>query len=345
MFKLSIITTFYNASEYIYRTLTNLRKMENDEIQFVLVNDGSLDNTLEILNTFRLKNKIVLDQSNTGVSGARNYGLTNAKGEYVLFLDGDDWLDENLYMDTRRYLDSINDVIKFGLVFTDLSQYKSYEIINKDRIIESADKNNIICELLKTSKLNSASNQIIKRETIIKNNIRFKEKIKFAEDFDFNFNLFSSAQRIILLKTCLYYYYQNNNSTTNLYSYDNVTKCLYDAVLVYVEILKNIKNHVTETDYEDVLTRVYNEIKSCFVKVFYIDRISVRVILDVLENQLVMNERYQFLKREIDRYKIIKMSPIDKGLLLIKKLDIIICFCWIKLKRKLKKRFGVVNRL
>ena len=94
---LTFVVPCYNVQEYLSRCLESLSRQKIDSgegIEFVLVNDGSPDNCLELLNEFALKDNraVVIDQSNQGVSAARNAGLRIAKGKYVFFLDGDDWL-------------------------------------------------------------------------------------------------------------------------------------------------------------------------------------------------------------------------------------------------------------
>ena len=341
MYKLSIITTFYNASNYIFRTLENLKKMENKDIEFIFVNDGSTDNTLKILEEFKLKNKYVLNQENGGVSNARNNGLINAHGEYVLFLDGDDWLDEKIYKKTKKYLNLDNELIKFGLIFTDSSEYYKYNIIKKNKIFNNKNKKDLFLLFLKTSKLNSASNQIIKRDVILNNNIKFRENIKFAEDFDFNLKLFSFANKIILLEECYYYYYQNNNSTTKSLSYDNLIKCLDDALFVYVGMLKDCKDCFFEQDYKDIINRVYNEIKNCIIKLFYAEHISSKTIESLLNKNLFFDNNFLYLKNEMNRYKIKKNAIIDKVVLTKSRLNILIFIVLVKinkLRKKLKRR-------
>jgi len=97
---ISYIIPCYNVQDYLPRCLESLsqQKIESDgEIEFILVNDGSTDKTLSLLKDFSVKEEraIVIDQTNRGVSAARNAGLNIAKGEYVFFLDSDDWLTDD----------------------------------------------------------------------------------------------------------------------------------------------------------------------------------------------------------------------------------------------------------
>ena len=123
---ISYIVPCYNIQEYLPRCLDSLSKQyidSNEEVEFVLVNDGSPDNCLEIIREFAAKDHraVVIDQKNQGVSIARNNGLNVAKGKYVFFLDGDDWLiddaSEKIY---RAGSKGFPDILIMG-------NYKAYE--------------------------------------------------------------------------------------------------------------------------------------------------------------------------------------------------------------------------
>ena len=94
--KISVIIPVYNVSEFIPKCLVSILNQNFDDIEIICVNDGSSDNSLTILKDFENKDKriIVIDKENEGSGVARNAGLAIAKGKYVYFVDGDDWLEE-----------------------------------------------------------------------------------------------------------------------------------------------------------------------------------------------------------------------------------------------------------
>ena len=94
--KISVIVTFYNLEEYVSNCMDSLTNQDYKNCEFICVDDGSTDNTLEKLNTYSSDNRVrVLHKKNGGLSDARNFGLENATGEYITFIDGDDYVHPN----------------------------------------------------------------------------------------------------------------------------------------------------------------------------------------------------------------------------------------------------------
>lgn len=93
--KVSIIVPVYNVEEYLVKCLDSLVNQTLKEIEIICINDGSTDNSLEILNTYAQKDSriTIIDKKNEGVSAARNTGLNISKGEYIMFVDSDDYLE------------------------------------------------------------------------------------------------------------------------------------------------------------------------------------------------------------------------------------------------------------
>ena len=95
--KISVIVPVYNVSEYISRCADSIVSQKLYDIELIFVNDGSKDNSREIVEKYQLNDSriTILDKENGGLSSARNYGLRHAKGEYILFVDSDDYLELN----------------------------------------------------------------------------------------------------------------------------------------------------------------------------------------------------------------------------------------------------------
>ena len=114
---ISIIVPVYNSQKYILSTLENLKKLEfKNQFEIILIDDGSLDRTLEIIDNFKLERLTVLKlHSNFGPSTARNLGLKHARGEYIYFMDADDSIENNTL--TLLFNESLNK--KFDIIFSD----------------------------------------------------------------------------------------------------------------------------------------------------------------------------------------------------------------------------------
>ena len=119
MVKVSVIVPVYNNEEYLDKCLSSLTEQSLDDIEIICVNDGSSDSSLDILNRYEQKDNriVVLSQENQGAGASRNNGIDIANGEYISFVDADDWLEENalkkLYENAVR---NNSDVVLFNSV-------------------------------------------------------------------------------------------------------------------------------------------------------------------------------------------------------------------------------------
>lgn len=334
-YKYSIIVTFYNAEKYIRKTLNNLKKLLNDDVEIIIVDDGSTDNTLEVIQTIKINNSKIIHKKNGGVSSARNEGLSNANGEYVIFLDGDDWLDPNIFKELEKFYEKKYDVIKFGFIFVNENDKNYYQITDSNVLVNRSDMSSIINTLLCTPKYNSASNQLIKRELLIEKNIKFLEGIKYAEDFNFNLRLYECINSIYLIHSCYYFYYQNDNGTTKLYEKENVLKCLDDSLTIYTNSIDYFKkNNNSDYLFYDALDRVFNEIVGCLKKLYSTNNLSSNEIKKIIIN--LYND-----KRYIKLYKLlIDYNYIPKGLFnkLIYNKRILFVYYAIFLIKKIKRK-------
>ncbi len=285
MIKYSIIVPFYNAESYIRRTLDCLKKIDRDYIEIIIINDGSTDNTLTILQEYMFKNSKIISTINKGVSAARNIGIENSSGKYITFLDGDDWLDEKLFDKLNEYYDKDYDIVRYGFYFSDINQCinRTYKITDKNQLINlNKERKNIINDLICTRKYNSTCNQIIKRSILIDKKIRFDETKKYAEDYKLNLNLYNIANSLYLLEDCYYYYYINSIGTTNSYNFNNILKCLNDSIDIYINSIKEFKENII--DYNNALASIYNEIIICLKKLYRIKGITNKEIKKVYSN-------------------------------------------------------------
>ena len=113
--KISIIIPAYNAAKYIKRCVMSLKNQTYKNIEIIVINDGSTDNTLDIINDLDI---IVIDKENGGVSSARNMGLDRCTGDYIIFVDADDYVEKNYLEDIVNVINEYNyDIIETPLLF------------------------------------------------------------------------------------------------------------------------------------------------------------------------------------------------------------------------------------
>ena len=218
---ISIIIPVYNASLFIEKTIKNLVEQKVDK-EIVHVNDGSTDNSLEVIN--KLKNKFecirVINQENKGVSAARNNGIDNANGDYIIFIDSDDLLEK----DTLEKLYSKYQIYNCDLV---LSTYKicfdNNSIVDTFKYIDSGFYNiefflSEYYKLFTTRILHCIGTKLYKKSIIDKYNIRFNESLAYYEDINFCLSYFKKIKNVFFINESLYKYMQiNADSLANKY--------------------------------------------------------------------------------------------------------------------------------
>lgn len=177
---ISVIIPAYNAAKTIVCCVESLLSQTYQDWELIIIDDGSIDKTLDVCQTFQDKRIQVYHKPNGGVSSARNYGLTYAKGEYIAFVDADDYLDP-------MYLEHLNQGSAYDLSITGFCYDNEPERSNS--LLELTGKLSIaksLSALINADQLCYPWGRLFKRSIIEQNHIRFNEKMRFAEDNVFN---------------------------------------------------------------------------------------------------------------------------------------------------------------
>ena len=201
---ISIVVPAYNAVNVIGLCIDSILKSTYKDFELVIVNDGSKDNTLEILQEYAKKDQRirVIDRENGGQSEARNTGLRASKGKYVMFIDSDDYLDPD-YLEKMHecLIKNDADVVVSGYTCVD-QEHKPYAV-NKYKNTRFSQ----FSMLMPWGKL-------IKKDLLDKNNIEF-ENINYWEDHVFSFAIYSHASKVVTAEDLVgYNYYYNVNGLT-----------------------------------------------------------------------------------------------------------------------------------
>jgi len=243
MNKVSIIIPVYNAEEHIRRCIESvlLQKIENYEI--LIINDGSIDKSEEIIKEYVNKYDKVkyYSKENSGVADTRNFGIKEATGKYILFLDGDDYIDKNLLADLQKYIDEDIDLIKFKLKKVDL---KGNEIEKIDGpIFNKISGEDGFNKLYATDVLlDSPCLYLIKKELFIKNNLWFKINT-YHEDFGLIPLIILKAKKMVSINKYYYNYVQCDNSIVRNNDYSKTLKRVYDTLIHYDNMLDYLENN------------------------------------------------------------------------------------------------------
>lgn len=268
---LSIVIPVYNAEKYLERCLNTLIN-PNYNYEILLVNDGSTDNSGTICDNFAKQYSFihVFHKKNGGVSSARNYGIDNAKSDYITFIDADDYVSKLYFLIVFDYIKNIyTDCFLFNLYREDL---EGNFTANKLPIADGfyRDRARLLSfSLSQYSFVNASYTKIYKLKLIKENNIRFNENIKICEDNIFAVDYFECIHHYTVSNLPLYYYTVAPGSATQkrklqYFSDDNV------LFMRYLDIILCLQNKLLTKD------RLYNTyLRRCF---YNIDNLSKQKI-------------------------------------------------------------------
>lgn len=228
--KFSIIIPVYNVEKYLKKSLDSILEQIYDNYEIIIINDGSTDNSVKILNEYKLNKKIkIIHQKNKGLSSARNEGLKHITGDYILFIDSDDYIEENL-LETLNNNIKNEDLIRFQVRTVDenyktLIEYTEQEFINLNGI-ETFNK------IVKYKLIEPACLYAYKKEYFLNNNFKFKENT-YHEDFGIIPLIILKASKVSSINYIGYNYLQRNNSIMNNQCYEKELKKAYDVLEHY----------------------------------------------------------------------------------------------------------------
>lgn len=208
MKKVSIIVPVYNVSSYIKQCIESILSQEFQNFELLLIDDGSTDDSLSICLKYAEADARVhvLSQKNMGPSAARNLGISNASGDYITFIDSDDFVSKSYLSDMIKY-DA--DIVVSGLdswyAVSDIHQIRTFDAFYDCRM----DKGNLgigieIGEYL--TLLSGPCGKLYRKSIILQNNIGFEENLRYGEDHLFNLDLLQIIESIVLLP-CVNYTY------------------------------------------------------------------------------------------------------------------------------------------
>lgn len=219
MYLISVIVPIYNAEQYLERCLESIVKQSSEKlpIEAILINDGSEDNSEAICRTFSQRYSFIntITIPNSGVSNARNIGMSYAKGKYIVFVDADDYLMDYALMDMYRQAESDNELLVIGSVqkinFDGNTQSVRLPVENK--IIENKDKEDLLYHYLhsprKYNLLRFVWGKLFVRQIIQEYDIKFDVGLTYCEDALFMMEYLSKITKIIYINKEIYVYCTN----------------------------------------------------------------------------------------------------------------------------------------
>ena len=250
--KVSVIIAAYNIEDYIERCLLSVINQTLKDIEIIVINDGSKDSTLKkIINISKKDNRIsIINQENKGIMETRKIGLNTAVGKYLLFVDGDDWLElealDILYCNAQKYN---SDIVLYNTFWSyDTNKIPKNTFEKESEIIEKP-----LRTLFKGEVLPAIWAKLIKKSYICNNTIELPQNISFAEDLGIVASLFMNNPKISTVDNYLYNYYQRS---------DSITKSIDKRVLEINEAMEFIKAQLLKKG-------IYNDNKVYFEYMVY----------------------------------------------------------------------------
>ena len=244
MKKISIIIPAYNAEKTLKKCIESVLKQKDEDIEIVIINDGSTDKTDKIVQEYKEKDPKTISyykKKNTGVADTRNYGIKKAKGKYILFLDADDYLDIHLYGLVKQYMEKDIDLIKFKLQ-RENQKGNVIETVNgpifEDKTGEEGFEKLYSTDVL----LDSPCIYVIKKDIFIKNKLEFMVGTEH-EDFGLMPFVIVLAKTMISINFYGYHYVQVEGSITRNDNYEKTRKKANDALKQYDEALIKIHKY------------------------------------------------------------------------------------------------------
>lgn len=291
MLKVSVIIPVYNVEEYLPKCLDSVLNQTLEDIEIIVVNDGSPDNSEKIIKEYKKKDKRIVyyKKENGGLGSARNYGLSKANGEYIYYLDSDDYIDKEML--ETLYNEAINkklDVVICGYKSIYPNRVEEY-IIPKD--VEEDTLNN---KNSKIFNLPSACCKIYKRDWLIKQNIKFVEDKLWYEDFAYNIKILSSTDKVGIVNSPLYNYLIRENSIMNN---SRLMKNL-DILLAFDDVILFLKE-------KEIYDEFYSEVEYLAIDNIIISGITriIRATGDKKVKKEVINKYYEYMKTNFSNYK------------------------------------------
>jgi len=243
---ISVIVPIYNTEKYLPKCIESILTQTYKNIELILINDGSTDNSLNICNYYKYLDSriIVIDKPNEGVSATRNLGIKIAKGDYIGFVDSDDYIEDNMYEVLLTQIETNKSLVCVMPSYTVNRLKKSTSVYENGTTISG---NEALKQLLMLRFPASLCAYLYSKDVIKK--FYLNEEIHFFEDFEFNYRILSSVSKVAICDQRLYNYRINENSINHQRINDKRVTCLKIYDIIATDLQWKNKNLVKYSAY------------------------------------------------------------------------------------------------
>ena len=310
-YEISVVVPVYKVRDRIIRTLESLKAQTFKDFEVLFVDDGSPDDSSDFADNYLKDSDVaykIIKKKNGGVSSARNLGIEEAKGEYIMFLDSDDYIDKNMLKGFYdKILEGNFDVLYCAYVFEESNEKEITNNMKDLNYGEVSGKEAALGLIYGTTYTHIIAN-LFKRSLLINNNIRFDEKRKFAEDISFMVKAYASSERVYCINKIYAHYVKWGESAMN-----NINLNYKDVYYSNVETLQYIKEKFNDKALEKAM--VTSRIPAAIVNIFIGFATKKELHDDMYEfinDETVRKDlrRYKMYKLEKDRLKYLILSKV-----------------------------------
>lgn len=298
MVKVSVIVPVYNVEKYIVKCISSIVNQTLKDIEIIIVNDGTKDNSIKLIEQNFNDNRIkIYNKKNGGAASAKNYGIKKAQGEYIFFVDGDDFIEECLQEMYNKAIDT-----DYDLVICDY--YKYYEDGTKEILpmIPFYDKNNKKCSVIS---MPGPVCKLIKRNIIEENDITFLENHCFEDNAIMPF-LCAVCNKFSYIQKPYYYYLQREGSALNKKAYSKSWEDIFSSL---ENLYNRFKNSNLLDDFYKELEYIYIEYLLHAANLKFIDYKegihNIKNVSKVIKEKFPNWRKNHYYKKNNLKYKII----------------------------------------
>ena len=219
MNKISIIVPVYNSEKYIDRLMSSILSQTYKNFELIFVDDYSTDSSLDICSNYSKKDdriKIITNKKNLGVSKSRNVGIKASNYDWIMFIDSDDEIEDNMLEKMVAQIEEDTDFVFCGLKKYNNKKMCIADYYENDEIMDQQKLFSNIGKYLDKCLLQGPCGKLYKKRLITKHNLRFREDLSYGEDTLFVYNYLQYVNKLVCIKESLYHYNLSNSESLNL---------------------------------------------------------------------------------------------------------------------------------
>ncbi|WP_297426853.1 glycosyltransferase family 2 protein [Clostridium sp.] len=310
-FKVSVIVPVYKVRDRILRTLECLKAQTLKEFEVLFIDDGSPDNSSEFAHNYLKDSHVIyriIKKENGGVSSARNLGIEEAVGEYIQFLDSDDYIDKDMLKDLyTKAVETNSDIVYSGYIFEESNRREITSNIKNLKEGEFTGKDAVLGFIYGVTHTHIMAN-LFRRSLLIEKNIKFDINRKYAEDIAFEIKVYAHAKKVYCVNKIYSHYVKWEESAIN-----NVSLNFLDIYYSNIETLDYIRVRIKDKEIEKAM--IHSRIPAAIVNIvaaFAGKKELHEEMYKFIDNPNVRNDlsKYKMYKLEKERLKYLVLSKM-----------------------------------